>query len=192
MMLLVVFLGLFAFIESSKLNEPQVLSRYLNPPQAPETFSWSNCNSNDPAQLLSLTLQPDPISLGQNVTLGFKASTSVAINTGHSLILKIWKKIFGVWTDIPCVEGIGSCTYSDLCQFLEENVEPQCPPILATYNIPCVCPFTATTYSLPPVNIITINPGYDWLTSGDFSAQATVNDNSGNEVVCVLGYFSLA
>jgi len=129
--------------------------------------------------------------LGNNVTASLKATLGVPVLSGHVLNIKMWKSIFGVWTDIPCVDGAGSCTYNDLCQFLEQNVEPQCPEILSQYNISCECPYQIGNYGFPPLNIPTINPGFSWLTSGDFSIQGQVVDDSGNEVACVLAYFSL-
>jgi len=174
---------------SSKFSVPQPLSRSLDPPQPPLKFSWSNCGStSDPISVQSLQVGPDPVVLGQNITVSFKGSFGQTIVSGASAKVKMWKKIFGVWTDIPCVDNVGSCNYADFCSLFKN---PNCGPILTEYKIPCHCPFTAGSYSLPTVSVKTKDPGWEWLTSGDFSAQGELYDASGNRLGCYLVYITL-
>ena len=50
----------------------------------------------------------------------------------------IEKEVLGEWIKIPCVDSVGSCSYQDICAFLEEVT---CPDPLVKAGIPCKCPF---------------------------------------------------
>ena len=91
------------------------------PPGKTLAFSWTNCgSSSDPTKLTSLSVSPDPIVLGNNITLaaaGFlstilpnilnpirlhviielRTGQTVTAGAGFSVSLEIYKQIFGVW-----------------------------------------------------------------------------------------------
>eukprot|EP01116_Phalansterium_solitarium_P005254 TRINITY_DN1672_c0_g1_i1.p1 TRINITY_DN1672_c0_g1~~TRINITY_DN1672_c0_g1_i1.p1 ORF type:complete len:210 (-),score=78.72 TRINITY_DN1672_c0_g1_i1:149-751(-) len=184
-------LGVFAarMPLDKKFIVPQVLSRHMNPPQEPMTFKWDSCGGNGNVVLNSLSLSPDPIQFNANLTASASVTTKVAI-TGGDLALKLQKKIVGVWTDIPCVSNIGSCTYNDFCSLLPNK---PCPPPLPADHIPCQCPFAADTYVLPPTEFaIPALPNNvpAWLTAGDFYIRASLTV-SGAEYACYEIYLSL-
>jgi ganglioside GM2 activator len=153
-------------------------------------FSWKNCgDTSDPVTVNSLTLSPNPVVLGKNISLSFSATSKVNLTSGGKAEVKIWKKE-GIWIEIPCVDNVGSCTYDNLCSLIPDK---PCGPILTKNHIPCKCPFNAGTYSIPnPVSIKTKNPGLSWLTSGEFSAQGTVLDDAGHRLACYLVYVTLS
>eukprot|EP01115_Flamella_aegyptia_P013964 TRINITY_DN76811_c0_g1_i1.p1 TRINITY_DN76811_c0_g1~~TRINITY_DN76811_c0_g1_i1.p1 ORF type:complete len:208 (-),score=96.63 TRINITY_DN76811_c0_g1_i1:39-662(-) len=169
---------------------PQKLARDSAVPSEPFTFSWKPCASNNQVVLQQLSVSPDPIVLGQNITVSFAAQLDTTISSGK-LSLTIEKKIFGVWTEIPCVDGVGSCNYDDFCS-LFDTTKP-CDPIFNQYHLECKCPFTAGDYSISPaISIETKNPNLSWLTNGDFYAKGQLFDSNGNNVACYEAYASLA
>ena len=52
------------------------------------------------------------------------------------------KKKVLFWVEIPCVDGVGSCTYDDACAMLSKI---KCPPDFKKYGIPCQCPIKAVS-----------------------------------------------
>jgi len=177
------------------LNKPQPLARTLSPPQEPLTFSFENCGTtSDPEVLSSLSVTPDPIVLGQNITVAFKGTIGEAIAnlTNYKANVWVWKKILGIWTEIPCISQAGSCTYDNFCSLLRPNHDvPPCGPALNEYHVPCVCPFPAGTYSIPPSPTHIKDPGLSWLTNGDYSAKGELLDPTGKRLGCYLLYASL-
>eukprot|EP01089_Gocevia_fonbrunei_P005291 TRINITY_DN15551_c0_g1_i1.p1 TRINITY_DN15551_c0_g1~~TRINITY_DN15551_c0_g1_i1.p1 ORF type:complete len:174 (+),score=33.44 TRINITY_DN15551_c0_g1_i1:58-579(+) len=148
------------------------------------TFTWKNCgSSSDPAKIASLSVSPDPIVLGNPITVAAAASlaTTISNTTGkYSVALSIYKYVLGVPVYIPCVDGIGSCTIPDLCSVLHPH---DCP--VSKFGIPCECPFPAGSYNLPSTSFDTKNPNLSWLTDGSYSVSATVTDPSGHRVICL-------
>lgn len=53
------------------------------------------------------------------------------------------KEVAGFWVKIPCVEQLGSCTYENVCDLIDQYIPPgeTCPEPLHTYGLPCHCPF---------------------------------------------------
>nr|XP_009683997.1 PREDICTED: ganglioside GM2 activator-like [Struthio camelus australis] len=60
-------------------------------------------------------------------------------------VLVVEKALGELWIQLPCVDQLGSCTYSDVCTILDNLIPPgtTCPEPLLTYGIPCHCPFKA-------------------------------------------------
>jgi len=86
----------------------------------------------------------DPIVLGGNVTF----AADVEVNTDHktATLLSVVMQKEGV--RIPCINGIGSCNYTNPCDLLEKI---QCPNEIIEEGWDCRCPFLAHQYSFPPV-----------------------------------------
>jgi len=155
------------------------------------TFSWDNCgSSSSPVLLKSLSISPDPIVLGQNVTGSGSGSIAKTLSSGQ-LAITLEKSIFGIWTEIPCVDNLGSCTYDDFCDLLTPG-NPLCSPPFSDHGFPCKCPIPAGSYSLPPSSIAVPNPNISWLSDGDYYVEVVVSDNSGNQLGCYEIYFSLS
>lgn len=103
--------------------------------------------------LLALEVNPDPIVLGAEAHVAAKlhlstlallsfftdlaeskdinrctSSTSgetVSEGSGHTVSLEIYKKFFGAWIYVPCVENVGSCTISNICDKIHNGSD--CP-----------------------------------------------------------------
>lgn len=138
----------------------------------------------------SLSRRPGPsvcIMKTKHANAVEQAGTSSSM---QSVALKIDKKI-GVWVPIPCIDGVGSCTYNDVCSMLEKDKEHICP-VLEPLGIPCACPISVGTYSLGAKGLSAFlkNPNLSWLTNGDFYVQATVS-GAGGTYFCIELYVSL-
>lgn len=124
---------------------------------------------------------------------------NITATSGHQIALKLYKSVLGLWVQIPCVDNIGSCTYTAaaLCGILPSK----CPSWSQQYNFPCHCPFNAGTYSIPApgVEILIPNPGIGWLTDvplpltrhpeltlrqGDFKAEVSLTNAAGKLLIC--------
>eukprot|EP01114_Cavostelium_apophysatum_P002990 TRINITY_DN1269_c0_g1_i4.p1 TRINITY_DN1269_c0_g1~~TRINITY_DN1269_c0_g1_i4.p1 ORF type:complete len:188 (-),score=34.29 TRINITY_DN1269_c0_g1_i4:43-606(-) len=158
-------------------------------PLVVNTFSWDSCgSSSDPLVVKSITVAPDPVVLGENATISFAFSLAETL-TGGQLELTIEKKVFGVWTEIPCVDGVGSCTISDFCSLLTPD-NSLCKPPFSTYGLPCVCPIAAGSYALPLTSVFLKNPDFSWV-DGDFYVKAEASDTNNNQISCYEIYLSL-
>jgi len=155
----------------------------------PDAFSWSNCGSaSDPTKIVSLVVTPDPIVLGASVTITFKAVLSQMINPAAQIgaNVLVQKQLFGYWIDVPCLDNIGSCNYTNVCTawdlFLSST---NLCPVLEQYHIPCACALPAGTYALGPVSHVLPNPGISWL-SGPIKVQIQANQANGQRLFCDL------
>uniref|UniRef100_UPI00398F3211 ganglioside GM2 activator-like n=1 Tax=Pristiophorus japonicus TaxID=55135 RepID=UPI00398F3211 len=158
------------------------------------TFSWSNCGSEkEPAVLKALSIQPDPINIPGDLQASAAASTTVTLAAPLTVNMTLDKEVAGLWVNIPCVDEIGSCTYNDVCQLLDDVIPPgqNCPEPLFTYGLPCHCPFKAGEYSLPNTDfqIPTIYLPY-WMTTGNYKATGVLTSNE-QELACLKVSFSL-
>ena len=155
----------------------------LSIPRSPvETFSWKNCGAaTDAVQIVNLNLSPDPVVLNGNVTVSGGISVATKISSPVKVDLKLYKKVFGKYEAIPCIGGVGSCTYDDICAKLPSTCPAGWPA-----GIPCSCPFAEGTYSIPTTSFaLHVGNLPSWASDGDYEAQATGTDSSGNELFCV-------
>lgn len=71
--------------------------------------------------------------------------------------IELKKKAAGIWIPLPCIDQMGSCSYGDICQLLEQVT--QCPPQLTAISIDCKCPIKAV--SLDGVPTVTDHRKHD-------------------------------
>lgn len=139
------------------------------------SFSWENCDEGkDPVLIKSLNVEPNPIVNPGNVTVSAETQTSVALNAPLKVELTVQKEMAGFWVKVPCVEQVGSCTYEDICNTVDNFFPPgePCPEPLHTYGLPCHCPFKEGKYSLPK-SVFSL-PHLDlpsWLSTGNYRIQ---------------------
>eukprot|EP01129_Flabellula_baltica_P005539 TRINITY_DN2014_c0_g1_i1.p1 TRINITY_DN2014_c0_g1~~TRINITY_DN2014_c0_g1_i1.p1 ORF type:complete len:207 (-),score=43.93 TRINITY_DN2014_c0_g1_i1:35-634(-) len=143
-------------------------------------FAWKNCGPADAVFKVNNLELPDPLILGgeDTVTASSTLSADLTAESITSIDLYLAKKIFGHYVKVPCIDNVGSCSVSDICAQINENSGKICP-ILTPLGIPCACPIKAGTYSVTNEKGELPNPGYSWLTSGDFEIQFTINGPSG-------------
>nr|XP_051674744.1 ganglioside GM2 activator isoform X1 [Oryctolagus cuniculus]XP_051674745.1 ganglioside GM2 activator isoform X1 [Oryctolagus cuniculus] len=152
------------------------------------SFSWDNCDDGkNPVIVNSLTLEPDPIVIPGNVTIGAEVKTSVPLVSPQKVVLTVEKKVAGVWIKIPCVEQLGSCTYDNVCNVLDMLVPPgkSCSELLHADGLPCHCPIKEGTYSLPS-RVFTV-PEMElpnWLVTGNYYIQGVLSSGE-KRLACV-------
>nr|XP_033783610.1 ganglioside GM2 activator [Geotrypetes seraphini] len=156
-------------------------------------FSWSNCEGKFPGKILNLSLTPDPITIPGDIKAKVQVSTSVPLTSPVKVAIKLKKEIVTLWVEIPCVDNVGSCTYDNICNYLDMLVPPgqPCPEPLKSYGIPCRCPFKAGVYSVPESSFYI--PGVSlpsWAANGNYWMMFILSSGD-QEVTCAKIYFSL-
>jgi len=152
-------------------------------------FSWSSCGKPDDAvQIKTLEVSPDPIVTPGNVQAKLDAVITKKVTSISSLAVIMKKKLFGTFIQVPCVDNVGSCTYSDICAMAEKI---DCPAQLVKQGFTCRCPVEAKEYSVPEATFkIPDLPLPATIENGDFQLQATIMDGS-SELGCYKFEFSL-
>src|SRR5271154_1365816 len=90
------------------------------------------------------------------------------------------KKILGFYVTIPCIDNVGSCTYTGLCK----NWADVCPKYFSKYGIPCNCPIPPNTYSIPG-GVFEIQAKIPGIATGDFRLTAHFISGSGAHLGCL-------
>jgi len=162
------------------LRQKYSLNTALDHKQSLLSFSWSDCgSSHDIVKVKSVSVNPDPIRLPGTLNVSFAADFIKTIDAPLKMEVKLEKHEAFFWLPIPCIEGIGSCTYDDVCETL---MHAECPPALVAANIPCKCPFPQGSYSLPFTSKA-VDPGTA-VPSGEY--RVTVNlSMKGQPVACL-------
>ncbi len=89
------------------------------------------------------------------------------------------KKIAGFYVKIPCVDNVGSCTYSDICK----NWAKVCPEF-AKYGIPCTCPIPANTYTITDF-AAAIKTKIPAIGDGDYRVTANILSPTAGHMFCL-------
>eukprot|EP00794_Sanderia_malayensis_P012659 gene12659-13959_t len=140
-------------------------------------FSWSNCGSgSDPIVVHSLAVSPDPIEIPGSLNFSADVTLMQDIVAPSSVALKVYKKLFGVFVEVPCLDNFGSCTYTNPCALLSKV---KCPPVLEKYGINCRCPLKKAEYKVPATVLsIPTLPIPSFIENGDYKIQATLMKGS--------------
>ncbi|XP_023237078.1 uncharacterized protein LOC111636053 isoform X2 [Centruroides sculpturatus] len=181
------------------LSEPQILDREWRKfykfegipiPEGDKPlleFSWSNCALSAPCHVKSLSVSPDPIDVPGSVTVSFDVVVATNLTSPIQVDIKMKKKVYFVWVEVPCMDNIGSCSYSDFCDL----VPTTCPSFVKKAGLPCKCPVIEGEYKLDPTTVEIPNiPLPSFLEDGDY--KATVNGfHNGKQLFCYNVAFSL-
>ncbi|KAM9311533.1 ganglioside GM2 activator [Gastrophryne carolinensis] len=158
-------------------------------------FSWANCDGETlPGKIQALTILPDPLFFPGEITVSTILNTTVALTSPVKVEVTAQKEIMGEWVKIPCLDGFGSCTYDDVCETLDQLIQPgqQCPPPLYTYGIPCHCPFQSGSYYLPVTSFYIPSLALpSWFTKGNYAVKFVLS-HAEQEIGCAKLTFSLA
>ncbi|CAL4062932.1 unnamed protein product [Meganyctiphanes norvegica] len=157
-------------------------------------FSWSNCGSpDDPAQLKTLRVSPDPVPIDGNITATLNAYLDLDVDAPIKGEVSVERRLGWVWMKIPCIAGLGSCTYHDVCKLSPFPPDQPCPDPLPKYGLPCNCPFVKGRYQARNMTFFIPNPYSiipSWLEAGDYYATAKAWKN-GKQLGCYNVYVSL-
>ncbi|XP_029439895.1 ganglioside GM2 activator-like [Rhinatrema bivittatum] len=187
-------LALCALLAFPVLEAAVLLPAYNDPHSWAQVraFSWSNCDSTLPVQILSLSLGPDPIIIPGPLQLAVEVDISVTLNAPLKLAIVLQKKVLGLWVNVPCSNNIGTCTYDDVCGILDSLIPAgqPCPEPLESNGFPCHCPFQAGVYTLPESTIQIDLTLPSSAANGDFRLTGTLSSGE-NAIGCININFSL-
>ncbi|XP_075712256.1 ganglioside GM2 activator-like [Rhinoderma darwinii] len=158
-------------------------------------FSWANCDAETlPGKIKTLTILPDPLLIPGEITVSTILNTSVPLTSPVKIKVTAEKELMGEWLKIPCLEDLGSCTYDNFCDTLDQLIQPgqSCPEPLHTYGLPCHCPFQEGSYYLPVTSFEIPSLSIpSWFTKGNYRIQIVVGHGD-QEIGCAKLTFSLA
>ena len=86
----------------------------------------------------------------------------------------------GLHIKVPCINDVGSCTYSDACSRWT-NV---CPKDLGQNNILCSCPIPPNNYTVNNIPIF-INATHESAYSGDYRVTGNLSSPSLGHIGCL-------
>jgi len=138
-------------------------------------FSYSNCATGSDLNIKTLNIAPDPIVIPGNVTIELDAAIATEITAITSADLVVKKKIFGVFIEVPCVDNVGSCTYTDVCALLAKI---ECPKEIIDHGFRCQCPFAAKEFNIPAGTTVALPsiPIPSSLENGDYDIKVTLKN----------------
>ncbi|CAF3399443.1 unnamed protein product [Rotaria sp. Silwood1] len=126
-------------------------------------ISWENCDSNSNSiKLLNVTINPYPIKIPGSISIEVSFHTNQDLTNPIKAEVALHRKILFSYISLPCISGIGSCTYDDLCTL--------CPQ--------CGCPLRAGDHALTIPITIYID---SWALAGNYQGQIVVQTNSGEK-----------
>ncbi|KAK7097959.1 ganglioside GM2 activator-like [Littorina saxatilis] len=160
--------------EETKGRKPKLLG----------SFQWKNCGSPSKELMVveSLSIAPDPIAIPGTIKINFTAVFNKTVDAPLQVDLKLEKEEFGFWIEVPCIDNLGSCTYSDLCESLSQAT---CPLPFVQQKVPCKCPFNKGSYKLS-------NASFNIPTSGVPTGNYRITANLSVKGVFVGCYYIAA
>ncbi|KAL4230149.1 ML domain [Mactra antiquata] len=162
-------------------SKPKTDDQFNQPPVTLKEFSWKDCSKpGSIVNIKSLSISPDPLSFPGPFDVATQFILKQSLNASLNTALKVEKRIFGTYIDIPCVDNIGSCDYPDLCAMLAP-IKSKCPDPLKKIGIDCQCPVNEGVYSLPKTEF---DIAASIIPTGDYRIQASITMNK-EPVVCL-------
>ncbi|XP_069619650.1 ganglioside GM2 activator-like isoform X2 [Ranitomeya imitator] len=160
-----------------------------------KSVTWQNCDSGKlPGTIKSLSISPDPVTIPGEVTVSLVLNTDVPLSSPLQIKISAEKELLDEWLTVPCIDKFGSCTYNDICGLLDSFFKPgqQCPGPLATYGLPCHCPFKAGSYALPTTSFKIPNLSLpSWMADGNYRVTGILTHNN-EEIGCAKLTFTLS
>ncbi|XP_076032996.1 ganglioside GM2 activator-like isoform X2 [Oratosquilla oratoria] len=158
------------------------------------SFSWFNCGGeNDTAKVKVLQVGPDPIPILGNITVTLDATLSENLDSPIKTSVTVMRKVGFVWIEIPCLFGLGSCDYPDLCEVIPFSKDKPCPYPFPEYSLPCHCPIPSAHYLVKdgifptPIPKTLIPP---WLETGSYYVK-TESFKEDHRVSCLKFYLEV-
>lgn len=144
---------------------------------------------NHTFHLPRVAMRPYPITLPSNLTLAIEAEMEHLIVGPFDVYLQIRREVFGlVPIPIPCIDGVGSCNYYNICQELNGSKKQQ--EIERIFGFPmkgCVVPKFKISLTVNDIALPDINNFIDFLADGDYSIEVKVR-NKEKLITCLKIY----
>jgi ganglioside GM2 activator len=153
--------------------------------------NWANCSSNGQIVISQLQYYPQPVVIPGDLWLGVQANVLQDLNV-VPLSIKMYKKVLGFWVKLPCTNGMGSCSFSDVCS--QWPIPSPCPAAYTANHIPCSCPFKAGRYSLPLSKLFALQKGLvpSWLEEGIYKTTVQISSaDSSSTLMCAVMYMTV-
>ncbi|XP_063404377.1 ganglioside GM2 activator-like [Mytilus trossulus] len=144
-----------------------------------QQWNWRDCSA--PATRVvyvdNFDVSPKPIHIPGNisVTLSSNIAHKLLADNYYRLNVMIEKKLLGRYHIVPCIHGIGSCMYDDLCETMQEYLKNHsCPQIVTDHGFTCRCPIDGISLYMNslPARLNSIPPKFFFIASGDFKVRA--------------------
>jgi len=152
-----------------------------------QALKFEDCGSdpNRPIKFHSLGLTPSPLKADAYASAAFKISVDRDIPE-FGLKMSLKKKVFFVKVPAPCINGIGSCSYENVCDVIWG--EKDCPADVRAAGIPCSCPLKKGIVQSDSVKFYIPNFGkfVSALASGTYYFHAELTEKStGKQLGCL-------
>jgi len=153
-----------------------------------QEFHWSSCGQDDPISVSNMSITPDPIVLPGNASLSVTILSLVNITSPTQLDIIIERQIEdSSWVQFPCIDNVGSCSFADYCQILQNIFglpDQPCPN-----DIQCRCPIESGEYVIDELTIpLNVDPSE--IIDGNYHLQISLTNNS-VQLLCVDIYATL-
>lgn len=143
------------------------------------TMDGENCGSTKLPIIVNSLQLPDVIVLGDNATVAVDATIDREIETA-SLLQVVVQKV-GLPIDIPCLNNIGTCNYTNPCDILKTI---DCPPAIEKLGWNCRCPFKPMEFKLLPTTVpLPTVPLPPVLVDGSYNVKVQMFDGK-TELFC--------
>merc|ERR1712002_41306 len=158
----------------------------------PYTNEFADCGGSK-LRIDSLTVDPDPVPVPGQITINAAGEiTKEMTGDGLKMALKL-AKIKPTHLDVPCVDGLGSCTYDVCTEFIYPG-SPACDYF--PEGVECKCPLPPTKINLKDlmVDIPDAPSSIDPILKGTFEAEVKLyNEADGidNPEGCLKGTATL-
>merc|ERR1711860_9525 len=145
--------------------------------------SLKNCGKHRIIDVKKLSLKPSTIKFPGHLDVDVAAVVNKEISGNVDVQITLKKKVAFVWVKVPCVKGVGSCLYKNICAELNKF---SCPKEVLVQNLQCHCPFKPgpISFNMDGIVLPKIPSGLGFLASGKYRARAVVKSN-GKEIGCV-------
>ncbi|GFR91951.1 ganglioside GM2 activator [Elysia marginata] len=112
------------------------------------SLSVTNCGdlSKSLVKVTKFEYSPNPVNFPSNITiisLEYEILQDIVAPVSVNTVIEV--SAGGRVLQIPCINDIGSCFISDICEKVETD---DCPDFFKQNGIQCQCPFTKGTSSL--------------------------------------------
>ncbi|KAF2363056.1 MD-2-related lipid-recognition domain [Trinorchestia longiramus] len=130
-----------------------------------------------PLQLDTLEWNPPAVSLSSPVFLNISTQVQDVIEAPVEVSVDVSRYVIVTWVSVPCIDGVGSCTYKDVCKLVPQGARP-CSHLPSNFHLPCECPVEPGRYFVKNGEVQLPGTGFipDWLTFGWFKVTVKVRD----------------